>query len=292
MSEKQIKNYLQRIRLNDPHRDHFIRVIIPSLRNKVSGLYKCPICPQGTKDGFTNYYSYTRHLTSLHREFLPCEGSIFSSQPGLTYTCEPCARVFNRKDHYNSHMLTKTHLSRVRDSLTQEAQDVQDDDVEEFIRTLHATIETEIPGAKIVDREPTATETKDEASPRRKRKHSDVSDQENQELSEQPIYSMIAKKFRTYAYDYLSRQIAFATEKLKESKSMPFFVSELDSNTNPQVLQKSNSLNLSIVTLADEDDDDLQLIKALDQYEQSVNTKSESSDEIAVSQLKRYQQQF
>lgn len=132
MSERQITSYLSRIALDDENRDLFIRVIIPLLRRcaqetseKASAGTICPFCDTGSSANFlgkskepspkttvryTSYYTLVRHLSTKHRELLPCNGYVLSDSEPTKYACQPCDQQFSRKDHYNTHLRSNKHL--------------------------------------------------------------------------------------------------------------------------------------------------------------------------------------
>lgn len=125
MSDRQIKTYMKRLSDSDPLRDIFIKVIIPSLRNKhylphTNDIKKRNVCPFCERDingelltncvSFSNYYAYLRHLKEVHRSKLPLNGNIFDSETSsILHKCIPCNKEFGRKDHYVTHLNSHHH---------------------------------------------------------------------------------------------------------------------------------------------------------------------------------------
>lgn len=117
MSERQLKRIIHKLKADDPRRDEFIQVVLPSLRktettkdNKL--MWVCVYCKKSPKShsqvSFTMYASYLRHLSEKHRSSLPCNGNIFES-PKIKYECHSCNKTFSRKEHFMYHVKTKYH---------------------------------------------------------------------------------------------------------------------------------------------------------------------------------------
>ena len=143
MSDRQIATYLSRIPVDDDNRDLFVRVIVPLLRkcaqetsNMASAGTACPFCDTGSSRNFlgkdkttttttvkcTSYYALVRHLSTKHRDLLPCNGYVLSDSEPLKYKCVPCDQQFSRKDHYNTHLKSHKHLKSTASNQQMEKQ--------------------------------------------------------------------------------------------------------------------------------------------------------------------------
>lgn len=119
MSLKQISTYLSRLAMDDPNSDLFVRIVVPALKgsnssDEKSQIWFCPFCISNASDkhSFTSYYSFTRHLTSLHKTLLPINGTIFSSSlTSSSFLCEVCERSFSRNEHLQQHFKSRIHLN-------------------------------------------------------------------------------------------------------------------------------------------------------------------------------------
>ncbi len=133
MSERVTSSYIKRIERNDPMRESFIQLVIPSLRQTfvISDVdlrrkYVCCFCNTLPDDSrhqfsrstvsFTNYYAYLRHLSVQHRSQLPCDGSIFDKcHKENQFKCHICVRSFNRKEHLNAHLKSNAHTQKTNE---------------------------------------------------------------------------------------------------------------------------------------------------------------------------------
>lgn len=133
MTDRQITSYLSRIQDDDENKDLFVRVIVPALRKVGSGgennFAYCPLCstedllrksdstskPDCVKTvvKFTSYYAFVRHLSTKHRELLPCNGYVLSDSEPAKFSCSPCGQHFARRDHYNSHLKSIKHQNKM-----------------------------------------------------------------------------------------------------------------------------------------------------------------------------------
>lgn len=121
MTERQIKTLLQRISSNDSKRNEFLKLVIPSLQKteKISNTdprprYICCYCKASNKQTtFTDYFAYVRHLDTLHKNHLPCNGNIFERKSNH-FECIPCNKRFNRKDHYSQHLKNLIHKENLK----------------------------------------------------------------------------------------------------------------------------------------------------------------------------------
>lgn len=130
MSEKLIKKYLANISRDDPLRDEFIKIIIPSLKNPkvISNIdrrpkWLCIYCNKTASSSnenessfisFTTCYAYIRHLFEKHTSNLPCNGNVFGlDRQKDIYKCDKCKKTFTRKEHYMQHMKSKSHMNNV-----------------------------------------------------------------------------------------------------------------------------------------------------------------------------------
>lgn len=119
MSLKQISTYLNRLAMDDPNSDLFVRIVVPALKGSKSSdensqIWFCPFCISNAsgKHSFTSYYSFTRHLSSLHKSLLPMNGTIFSSSSTSSlFRCEICKRNFSRNEHLQQHFKSRIHLN-------------------------------------------------------------------------------------------------------------------------------------------------------------------------------------
>ena len=123
MSLKQLTTYMNRIPIDDPKRNEFVRVVVPALKGTMSSYEKsliwfCPYCQvmasRNNCCSFTSYYSFTRHLSNIHRSRLPLNGSIFSANSAATsniHRCDICDRNFSRREHLINHLRSQLHLS-------------------------------------------------------------------------------------------------------------------------------------------------------------------------------------
>lgn len=118
MSKKVIESYMKRMTQNDPMRDLFVKVVLPSLTKLKSQSYLCALCgkdrnKQKKVPSFANYYTYIRHLGENHRNQLPCEGDIFNSL-AINHRCKICDKDFKRKEHFQAHLSSKSHKEKVK----------------------------------------------------------------------------------------------------------------------------------------------------------------------------------
>lgn len=119
MSLKQISTYLNRLAMDDPNSDLFVRIVVPALKgsnssDEKSQIWFCPFCISNAsgKHKFTSYYSFTRHLSSVHKSLLPMNGTIFSSSlTSPSFRCEVCERSFSRNEHLQQHFKSRIHLN-------------------------------------------------------------------------------------------------------------------------------------------------------------------------------------
>lgn len=131
MSEKLIATYVSKISDDDPKRTLFIQSVIPSLKpravcNSPNPRFVCAFCNENNNEKketnvqtasvtetslktFATLQTYTRHLSTKHLDLLPCDGNIFESAP-IVIKCTLCNTEFKRKDHYNKHLTSITHL--------------------------------------------------------------------------------------------------------------------------------------------------------------------------------------
>lgn len=122
MSEKVISGYLKKISPDDPLRELFFKHVLPSLRNPQEDSaskeprlrYTCGLCMLKTPSqslSFTNFYAYLRHLGEKHEHQLPCNGNIFNTAV-IEHRCDLCEKKFSRKEHYQTHLRSQSHIKR------------------------------------------------------------------------------------------------------------------------------------------------------------------------------------
>lgn len=142
MSDKQIETLIKRLPRSDPNYDEFINVIIPSLRESENNKWTCPYCSRNAhfNANYSSYFAFTRHLAQRHRDSLPLDGDFFGYMS--LFRCEICDKEFSRKDHYNNHLKSKTHIKNqlsFSKNVNDEKNDISDEDESSLADLLKAT---------------------------------------------------------------------------------------------------------------------------------------------------------
>ena len=161
MTDRQITQYLSIIPLDDENRELFIKVVVPVLRKAAKEPESTILCPFCVSDRtallepsyavaakipgthmvtFTHYSALVRHLSTQHRNLLPCNGYVLSQVEPARFRCEPCNQSFARKDHFNSHLRSQKHLRNSQGQRRQKEQREERHKKQMILRDCHVVV--------------------------------------------------------------------------------------------------------------------------------------------------------
>lgn len=283
MSNRQIKSYLNRIKPNDPNKNFFLEIILPSLKGKKSrqGLtYECPICVEKLSDNcsvetklYTTYYTYIRHLGEQHKNSLPCNGLIFcfnseqaANREEKIFKCNICDVEFSRKEHLNKHKLSIRHRE------TEDKQNQENEHDREY-----KSVDEEI--IFIIEDIQSSNDSKNEEpvkkSLKRSRSNSSVSDSEN--ISEKKI-RLIDENIRNYLIEIENVE---EYSKLKNDSTYSEPIEILENNFPDHVIEKNETvkeeLDNFLIYLQDLD-------RSFENLEKSTDKVKPSNDDLLTNE--------